>query len=45
MARFEDDKLELTRNLSMKLKEKEEKIKKFEARLAEHEGSSDVMQQ
>ena len=45
MARFEDDKLELTRNLQMKLDEKKAKIDKFEARLGELEGSSEAMQQ
>ena len=45
MTQFEDQKLELTRNLQMKLDEKTAKIAKFEARLAELEGSSEKMQQ
>ena len=43
MTRFEDEKLELTRNLQMKLDEKNAKIAKFEGRLAELEGSSEQM--
>lgn len=45
MSRFEDEKLELTRNLQMKLDEKKTKIAKFESRLADLEGSSEQMQQ
>ena len=43
MAQFEDEKLELTRNLQKKLDEKNEKIAKFEQRLGELEGSSEQM--
>lgn len=44
MTLFEDEKLELTRNLQKKLDEKTDKIAKFESRLAELEGSSEQMQ-